>query len=459
MKNEGKNPCNRYIPTRELDVARRSLSLSAQIAAWLLAIAGADACAQGPAETVPSRPQEWTIEQAITWALTNNPDLAAQRQQYGIAAAEVVIARTYPYNPTLEVQIFGAGGPRDAGVTNQVPSQYLLTVPLEVRRQGQFRREAAAASLSRAEWEVVQRETALALQVAKAFRGVLYRERKLSLIEEAIRLNQESAEQVRKLVDAGKLRPGDLILTRTEIDDVRAQLTPGRAALAASRADLARGLGIISLQGKLRGEMMVAAMPLEKASLQATAQERRPDLRARQAAVAEAEAKLRLTQADRFGNPTIGPSYQFNESRVHFIGGQLSVPIPVLNARRGEIQQKDAERTRAVFELRETEVLIEQDVEAAWERLAHARDGVQLYESEILPHLRTGLSGIEKLFNQADPGVDVLKVIDMRRKLLRARDGYLDAQWEASQAQAELAGAVADPRLVAGASGNPAGAP
>jgi outer membrane protein TolC len=36
-------------------------------------------------------------------------------------------------------------------------------------------------------------------------------------------------------------------------------------------------------------------------------------------------------------------------------------------------------------------------------------------------------------------------VIDIQRKLLKARDGYLDAQFELSQAQADLANAVGDP--------------
>ena len=32
--------------------------------------------------------------------------------------------------------------------------------------------------------------------------------------------------------------------------------------------------------------------------------------------------------------------------------------------------------------------------------------------------------------------------------MLRARDGYLDAQWEVAQAQADLAGAVGDPAIL-----------
>jgi hypothetical protein len=42
--------------------------------------------------------------------LQNNPELAALRQQHGIAAAGVVIARTYPFNPLWEGKIRPAWG-------------------------------------------------------------------------------------------------------------------------------------------------------------------------------------------------------------------------------------------------------------------------------------------------------------------------------------------------------------
>jgi outer membrane protein TolC len=43
--------------------------------------------------------------------------------------------------------------------------------------------------------------------------------------------------------------------------------------------------------------------------------------------------------------------------------------------------------------------------------------------------------------------VDVLRVIDVRRKLLRARDSYLDALWAVSQARADLLAATGEPAL------------
>src|SRR5262249_42945634 len=50
----------------------------------------------------------------------------------------------------------------------------------------------------------------------------------------------------------------------------------------------------------------------------------------------------------------------------------------------------------------------------------------------------------DKLYQAGQPGVDLARVIDIRRRLLRARDSYLDVLFELSQAQTDLAAAVAD---------------
>ena len=54
---------------------------------------------------------------------------------------------------------------------------------------------------------------------------------------------------------------------------------------------------------------------------------------------------------------------------------------------------------------------------------------------------------MESLFQQGQAGVDVLRVLDVRRKLLRAQDGYLDALLVYTSALADLAQAVGDPAL------------
>jgi len=53
------------------------------------------------------------------------------------------------------------------------------------------------------------------------------------------------------------------------------------------------------------------------------------------------------------------------------------------------------------------------------------------------------------LFSEGERGADILRVIEVRQRLLQARDGYLDAVWEVRQACADLAAATGDPFLAA----------
>jgi cobalt-zinc-cadmium efflux system outer membrane protein len=388
-----------------------------------------------------------SLDAAVTWALENNLELAALRQQHGIAAAGVVIARTYPFNPAWEAKVFGANGPESAGITNRVPTEHKILFDVEIRGQGKYRREAALATLSRADWEIAAQETALAVRVMRAFQAVVYRREKLRLLEETIRLNEEAVRDVGRLVEQGKLRSADLIVTRTELNDARTQLSTARATLATANFDLQRALGLVNVTFALEGSLEMRCGPADPVMLTQAALERRADLHARQAAVSEADARVRLEIANRYGNPTVGPSYVYDPTRINFIGAHFTLPLPVLNTHRGEVQQRKGEQAKTVLELRQLEVSINQDVQQALARVTEARTILDMYQSKILPELEAAKTEIGRLYSKGDPGVDYLRVIDFGRRLVKTRDGYLDALFELNQAQADLAAAVGDPAL------------
>jgi len=394
-------------------------------------------------------PEVLALHVAIGYALEHNPEIGAIRQQHGIAAAGIVIADTYPFNPVWEAKIRAAEGPESAGITNRVSNEHKVLIDVELFGQGKYRRDEAQATLARVNWEISFQEQALAVRVIRAFDGVLYREAKLKLIEETIQLNQQAAELVRKLVEQGaRLRPADAIIAGTEVDDARSLRGPGRTALATARHELMRALGVVEGTLRLQGTLESPSVVPDGPALIARAMETRSDLRARYAALAEADARLKLTQANRWGNPNVGPAYEYDPTRISLIGAQFSLPLPVCNSHKGEILQREAERARMALEVRQVEATIEQDVRAALDRLAESRAAAD-YLKTTLPRLQEALKALEKLFAEADPGVDLLRVIDMRRKLLRARDAYLDAQLEVRQAHTDLVAAVGDPALVA----------
>jgi cobalt-zinc-cadmium efflux system outer membrane protein len=425
------------------------MTVALVLLAWA-APASARAAAVPAAEAPEAVPQPLTLETAVGWALTHNPELAALRAQHGIAVAAIVIAQTYPFNPAWEGKVLPVNGPTSAGITNRVFNEHKLLLDVELHHQRRYREAAAAAGLTRTDWEIANQEVTLAVRVSRAFDTVLYREAKLSLIDDTLRLNEDATEQVRKLFEAGRLRSADLLLARTEVIDTRALALPARTALTSARYDLLRALGLVDGGAALAGTLEMPPVAWDAAKLLETALECRSDLNARRRAVDEAEARLQLAIADRHGNPNLGPMYEFDPTSINYIGAQFTLPIPVFNRHKGEILQREADRTRAGLEVRQFEVQVQQDVQAALARLANAEQWVDFYRTKTLPELQNTLKELQKLFEQADPAVDVLRLLDVRRRLIHARDGYLDALWELRQAQADLAAAAGDPRLLLG---------
>ncbi len=400
------------------------------------------AWADPPAVCPEPPPPVWSIDTAVQWTLLYNPALAALRQQRGIAAAAVVIARTYPFNPVWTNKLFADNGPESAGITNRLAMEQRISIDLEVRGQGKYRRQAAYAALSRTDWEIAFQEQTFALRVIRAFDALLYAQARLRLGEDTVRLDQQIVEQVRTLVGRGLLRPEDLVVAQSEVSSAGAALGPTRSTLQRAEQELRLALGVTADSLPIQGTLEVTAPMPPAEALVAAALESRPDFRARQIAVAEAEARVRLAVADRYGNPNVGPDYEYNETRVNFIGAQITVPLPVFNTHQGEIQQRKAEQARALLDLQSTEVAVRQGVLGALNRLRNAHAWVDSYRSQILPAQEALRTQMEALFAQGR--VDVLKVIDLRRKQLQARGGYLDALYEARQAQADLAAAVGD---------------
>ena len=392
-------------------------------------------------------PQIFTPEEAVRFALENNPMLQAVRQQRGFAQGGVVMARTYPYNPISQFQFFGVTG---EGVTNGLTQAHKITMDIEVFGQRSRRREAAQAVVSRTEWEIATQEVAVAIAATRAFNAVLYRQRKLEVLEETVRFNADVVDQVKKLVDLGRFRPADLVVARTELDAARAQLGQGRTAIAFARADLRRQFGTFDDTFAVRGELDLPLPTVEFEVYAKSALEQRPDLQARKFAVDEAQARLRLQVADRYGNPNFGPSFDYNETRNAFIGFQIGGPIPVFNKKTGEIMQAQATFAQAVASVHQFEVQSAQDIQAALARLAEARKWAKSYSAEVLPSLRKAVQDMNKLFEQNEPGVDVLRVIGVQRNYLMAFSNYLDALLELSQARADLAAAIGDPALALG---------
>lgn len=241
-----------------------------------------------------------------------------------------------------------------------------------------------------------------------------------------------------------------MVVARTGLTTARAQRRPAESAVAVARADLRRQLGTAADTFALTGELVIPPPTTDRDLLIRTAVEVRPDVNVRRLMVSEAQALYRLEMANRYGNPSVGPAFEYNETRDTFVGMWLVTPIPVLNTRKGEIMQRQAAVARAAADVRQFETQAGLEVQAALARLEAARKWADTYATEVLPSLEQARAETEKLFAANEPGVDVLRVVGVQQNYLQALGLYLDAQFEVSQATADLALAVGDPGLATG---------
>ena len=282
----------------------------------------------------------------------------------------------------------------------------------------------------------------MAVHTIRAFNGYLYQLEKLRVLDDTIRLQEDTSKKVKQLVDQNlRLKAADFMLARSDELEARAQRGSRKTQAVMAWHELRRVMGvqkeIVEVSGKLpSGTPAGSADQWTQFAFQF-----RPDLQAAQMAYVEAEQHERLEIANRYGNPQVGVKTEYNETRVTFVGPTVHLALPVFNSKRGEILQRQAEKTKVLLDKQRIETQINQDILAALDRLKEAKKWVSTLD-EILPALQKTTQDFDKLFAQGE--VDVIRLIEVRRRHLRSRDSYLDALWELNQARADLAAAVGD---------------
>ena len=361
-----------------------------------------------------------TLADALRWTIEHNPQLALVRKQRGIAQAGILIAKTYPFNPIFQHFLWADSGPAAAGVTNHLFQEHTSRLDLEIRNQGTHRRSMAQAALSRTEWEIAAQEVLVAIQMVRAYDTVLYRQEKHRVQEELLHLQEEVMKKVEPLVEQGHLPRTELMLARADHMDAQTALGPTYNQLVVAWNDLRRLLGVVDENYSFQGTLESPPFPkLEVTDLAREAVQRRPDLHALEVAIKEADAALRLRVANRYGNPSIGPAGEVNETSVAFFGMWLIWSPPVFNTRQGEISQRQADLARAIQAVQSLNITIQQDVRAALKRMASAEELVEKYRTQTLPSFRSAMEGFDQLFARGEPGVTLARVIAIRLRLIQ----------------------------------------
>ncbi|WP_422932117.1 TolC family protein [Singulisphaera sp. PoT] len=408
-----------------------------------------------------------SLQQALTGALTSNPDLVALRQgNPAQASAEAVeVARRFPttLNPTVFIDYrpitqiprdpFGGGNAGNTGGHFYHPGQgYLLVAirqPIELGHQTTHRYGMAKAAYKQVQWQVVQAELTVLVQTARFFQTATYRREKLRVAEQLADFNERALKTLERRLEANQALAADVSLARVESRANRQLAKAARQDYMVALTDLRNQIGVAESAAEVepQGEFtLIDSIPMldEPAMIQA-ALSCRPDLHVAQAAIEGAMSATKLAKGDMIPTTIFGPQYVQDEAGIQYVGFNLAFNLPTLNTGRPLVHQREAEERRAVVAYQQIQQRAVAQVRAAVAKWNGARELVN-NSSGLTKELAVDVASLERLFEAAQ--TDLTRVQQARQRLIQLENAQLDALWAATQAQSDLMQALGVPSMI-----------
>ena len=423
--------------------ARRALSLGAA------ALAALPHLAPGQNASLPRSARDsgsLTIAYVLGAATRAHPLVLAADARVRAAHGMRTTAGTFG-NPVLTYQVENAPFPGRAAPAGlvQETSTY-ATLPLEQFWQRSSRVGRANDEVQAAEADLTMTRRAVALDAARAFHRLALAQHSAEATAEVLVGLDSLLRYTRSRVTEGATAEGDLLRLQVERDRVATDQALQEAELAQARATLHPYLmgtndpasaveSLVSLRvaandrigagGERTGANLFSATLLPvRAGLAERALAARPDVLAARARARAAGADVGLQRAltvrqlgATFGSKSIGGS-------PTMIAG-LSVPIPLFDQNRGEIQRAQSERMAVEQELVWTERRAAAEVTGAYVAAQVLTERVAALQSDFLA--RAEESRKVALAAYREGAVPLLFVLDATRTLVEARLGLLRA--------------------------------
>ncbi|MCX6629795.1 MAG: TolC family protein [Candidatus Solibacter sp.] len=375
-----------------------------------------------------------SLDQAVAEALQNNVGLLAEKANIAIAEAKILSARLRP-NPVVSasgdhLDVLGTGFSETNGGG---PAEYTVRMDFPIEVGGKRARRTEVAQLARSVTELQFRNAVrgVALEVANAFVDAQVARESLHLAKENLTYFEGIVE-----VNLARLRAGEI----AEVELLRSRLASlqqrnlARGAEARWRAGLIRlqtamGRTSPSMTLELVGDLRRDAGLPERDQLRQAAFEQRPDLLALRQDLARAGADIRSQVSQAKVDPTVGTEYRRQQGingMSNSTGVFLEVPLPVFSRNQGEIERARQEQRQAELRIRQLQILITGEVDAAHEEMLAADGLLRNIEGEMLEQARDVRRVTEYSYRRGH--VTLLELLDAQRTYNETLQAHIDAR-------------------------------
>ena len=374
---------------------------------------------------------------ALQHALRENPELKAKRHSLGIAQGRAEQAGLlFQNNPHFSVEVESPASAR-AGTSVELN----LLQELEIAGQRGHRSEAAEKNLSQAQLSIEDAERLLRLELTRTFYNLLAVQQSIGDLKEVLATQENLIQAGEKRFAREDITILELNTLRLDRDQVRNELANKLRERVTMENELRRLVGLQD-EGSLvaAGDLLEIlgrkrnAVP-ERQNLKACSLANRADLKAAKLHVEVREAELRLAQARRIPNISLGPRYK-RDINQNVIGGEIAIPLPFFNRNQEEITTALANQNISKAELEGRAMSVKQQLESTYTKLTLAKERIEAYGNNYLGDLEKMLALTRKAYESGEMTIFELSVT--RDRFTQARARSLDAALTYVQTMAEL---------------------
>jgi outer membrane protein, heavy metal efflux system len=374
---------------------------------------------------------------ALQYALRENPELKAKRHTLGVARARAQQAGLLlQHNPRFSVEMeTPASGKASTSVELNLLQEF------EIAGQRGYRHEAAAKNLAQAQLAVADAERLLGLEVTQAYYQLLAVQQLITDLKEVLTVQENLLDSGQKRFAREDISVLELNTLRLDRDHVRSELANKMHVRVLIEKQLRQLIGFqengsLTVSGDLLDLLTKTSRTLpDRQTIIACVVASRPDVKAAKLAVEVREAELRLAQARRIPNISIGPRYK-RDSNENLFGGEIAIPLPLFDRNQEEVATALANQNVSRAELEGRLLTAKQDIDAPYSKLAVAQETVDSYGKTYSEEIEKMVALTRKAYESGEMTIFEFSVT--RDRFTQARARSLDAALAFIQAVAEL---------------------
>ena len=370
-----------------------------------------------------------TLAEVLARARAQSPQIVSARLALEEARGRLAGASVrFQANPQIDAAVGNRNGP-DTRFTDFELGVGQTFEP-GARRSARMAGANAAISQSSASADEVTR-TVLRLAASAYFRAV-HAGARIKLLNATDALASAVYSAADRRFKAGDIAVLEVNIARASLARIRAEREGAEAAKAIALGELRQ---LVGLEGDIEVESSLSrpgATDLN-AALQAAAE--RPELRALEAGIQEAEAELQLGQS--FSKPEYGLGVRYSrEEGDQIVLGGVTLTLPMFSKGQEQRAIGSARAARLRSELSAARARVQVEVRAAFDAFNRRLAAVRVLEADAIPGLDENEQLTARSFEVGQLGLPELLLI--RREILDTRSQFLDALLEAALARIDL---------------------